>query len=258
MAPDDPSEIKATARQGMENAVASVFRESVKDVTDDITDQYEVETEAEAISNLLSFESFLGLPKEVSGFLETVFTEGAEDQLGVLEIDDTGIFDLIHEDARAYAEDRAAELVGRQWVGDTLVDNPDARWAITDSTRSGLRSLIERAYSEGMSPAQLKKEIKSSYAFSDARAKLIAKTETSKASIQGSLTGWERSGVVSGKSSLLSDDHDHDDECDDNEADGVIALDEDFSSGDDGPPYHPGCNCSLVAELSDESDLEPM
>lgn len=254
MAPEDPSEIKSEAIQGIENAVASAFRESLEEITGTIIDQYEVDIEADAISNLLTFDSFLEIPKEVSGYLELVFNEAGEEALGSLEIDDVGLFDLVHEDARAYADDRAAELVGRKFVAGHLVDNPNAEWQITEATRDGLRALIERAYSEGLSPAALKKEIQANYQFSDARAKLIAKTETAKASIQGSLTGWKRSGVVEGKSSLISGDHDLDDECDENEADGVIPLDAEFSSGDDGPPYHPGCNCALVAELIEEGE----
>lgn len=146
--------------------------------------------------------------------------------------------------------------MGKRVVNGIVIENPDARWAITESTRDSLRTLVESAYSDGFSPAQLKTKIQDNYGFSPQRAKLIAKTETAKASVQGSLGGWKRSGLVQGKESLLSDDHDLDDECDENVGAGVVPLDEDFPSGDDGPPYHPGCNCSVVAELIPEGELE--
>ena len=155
-----------------------------------------------------------------------------------------------------WASSRAAELIGKKWIDGALHDNPNPVYSITEATRDSLRSMIEKAYTDGTSPAELAKDLEGSYGFSKYRSKLIAKTETSKASVSGTITGWKRSGLVEGKSSLLSDDHDEDDECDLNEEDGIIPIDEDFSSGDDGPPYHPGCNCTLVAELIEEEEDE--
>jgi len=103
-----------------------------------------------------------------------------------------------------------------------------------------------------VTPRDLAKQLQEAYDFSLARAKVIAQTETAKASVSGSLMGWRRSGVVQGKSWQVSDDYDQDDECGDNEDAGVIALDDDFPSGDDGPPAHPSCRCALVPELYGE------
>lgn len=240
----------------VESAVVGAFRDIVDQITDGFYEAYELEAEAQKVAALVSLEPLDDLVEDLKEPLESAFFAAGEAALDDLEITEAKLFDLVHEDARAYAEDRAAELVGKRVVGGHVIDNPHAEWRIDEGTREGLKALVERSYSEGLSPAQLAKEIKASYQFSADRAKLIAKTETATASIQGSLAGWKRSGVVEGKESLLSDDHDHDDECDENADAGVIGLEDDFPSGDDGPPYHPGCNCSLVAELVPEGETD--
>lgn len=238
----------------IESSMLSAFRDAANTASEDIIPSYERETDASKIADELSLDSFTDVVDDISDSLGDVFIDAGENAFASLDINDDELFGLVSEDARSYADARGAELVGKKWVDGELVDNPNAEWAITESTRDGLRTLIESAYSDGMTPANLAKEIQQSYLFSSDRAKLVARTETARASIQGSLAGWKRSGVVEGKSSILSDDHDLDDECDENEDAGVIAIDDDFPSGDDGPPYHPGCNCALVAELVDEGD----
>jgi len=218
------------------------------EVSDDIAEAAR-EVAAEIAESLdLSALDEVAVPVEDA--LKGVAIKAARKALRSLEITDKGLFNLANENAAAFARDRGAELVGRKWVDGELVENPDARWAITESTRDKVRDLVERAYTEGMTPAELKEEIEDSTEFSAGRAKLIAKTETAKASVSGTITGWAASGLVTGKQSLLSDDHDLDDECNDAAEEGAIPLDEDFSTGDDGPPYHPGCNCSLIAVLA--------
>ena len=204
----------------------------------------------------LNMSLFDDLFNGVADSLTNVYDDGGRRGLKQLLIDDDDIFDLVAQDALDWAKGRAAELVGKKWIDGKLVDNPNPKWSITEATRDGIKGMIEEAYSAGSSPAELAKNLEGSYSFSKYRAKLVAKTETAKASVSGTLNGWKRSGLVEGKSSLLSDDHDGDDECDENEDDGVIPIDEDFSSGDDGPPYHPGCNCTLVAELLDDEEDE--
>jgi len=78
---------------------------------------------------------------------------------------------------------------------------------------------------------------------SDYRAERLARTETGDAYSQGSLEGYKQSGVVAGKEWLADDSAC--DVCLGNEDDGVIPLDDDFSSGDDSPTAHPNCECSL-------------
>src|SRR6185436_1162198 len=161
------------------------------------------------------------------------------------------LFDRMNQEAIDYAKARGAELVGMKYdSAGELVENPRASWAITESTRDGLRDLIENAFSEGLTPTELGDAIQDSYLFSAARSDLIARTELSFAHVQGELDAMKASGVVSGKSLLLSDQHGDEDECDDAEAEGVVDLDD----GDIDPPLHPNCECTLVYEVAEEEE----
>jgi hypothetical protein len=167
-----------------------------------------------------------------------------------------GIFDQVNERALVYAKARAAEMVGMKWndAGE-LVDNPDAEWAISETTRASINELIQQALDEGMSPHELADAITSATDFSAFRAEMVARTELAKAQTSGALAGWKESGLVSGKSWLLGSEN-VDDECTDNADEGVIDIDETFSSGDDAPPAHPNCACDCVAELMSAEEEE--
>lgn len=240
----------------IESSLIAAFQDMERSVVNIIGDWESIEQHSAMIADLISLDPLETAAQEIVEPLSGSFTIGSDVAYAQLDVTDEKLFDLVHTDAVKYAQDRAAEMVGKKYVHGFWINNPDAKWAITESTRDSLRNAVINAYENGLSPAQLAKELKNSYGFSAARAKLIAKTETSRASIQGTLAGWKRSGLVEGKSSILSDDHDIDDECDENEDAGVVSLDADFPSGDDGPPYHPGCNCSLVAELIPEDEEE--
>jgi hypothetical protein len=241
---------RGTAESDIETAVAAALDTLREKLPSLIASAYEEGQTAEQVAESIDLTVLDEVAVPVGDAIKAVAVQAARKALVSLEITDKGLFDLANENAAAFARDRGAELVGRKWVDGELVENPDARWAITESTRDKVRDLVERAYTDGMTPAELKEEIEDSTEFSAGRAKLIAKTETAKASVSGTITGWAASGLVTGKQSLLSDDHDLDDECNDAAEEGAIPLDEDFSTGDDGPPYHPGCNCSLIAVLA--------
>jgi hypothetical protein len=158
-------------------------------------------------------------------------------------------FDAFNERAYEYARDRGAELVGMKYDEDgNLVQNPNARWAITDTTRNDLRDLETKAFEQGWSPTELKARV-NDLIDDPARAKMIADTELSDAQMQGALAEAKESGLVSGKGVLLSNVHDIDDDCDQAEADGVIPLDDNFSIGEDAPPFHGHCDCDLYFEV---------
>ena len=262
--PFDPTKIKNAAEKNVEETIADAFEDAAKEVADDVIEQYELKTAASKIINLLSFKSYDKIPDEIENSLEAVFGEAAEHAIdGVyVHVDEDvkrdDVFDLANEDAKEYAQSRAAEMVGKKWVNGKLVNNPNAQWVITDTTRDGIKSLIEKAYDKGLTPAEVKSELVSSYGFSKERASMIARTEMNRASTQGTLNGWKQTGVVEGKEWILGDDWEDTFECDcgDNADEGVIPLDDDFQSGDNGPPNHPNCNCSLAATLMDEDDME--
>lgn len=184
--------------------------------------------------------------------LATVAKRGALQALAQLGITDSVSTESVSEQALAFAKDRAAELVCMNWDGDKLITNPNAEWAITDSTRDMLRSSIESGVQEGLSVDALSEKLQDSYAFSAERATSIARTELAYAHTEGNLTSWKESGVVEGKQSLLSSEHTEEDECNDAADEGVIPIDADFSTGDSGPPYHTNCECALIAVLAEK------
>lgn len=166
-------------------------------------------------------------------------------QLGLQ--DDREIVQVVHQDAVDYADERAAELVGKRKVGARLIDRPDSEYAISESTRELLKRQITAALEEGPSPDALAASIQQDYAFSRTRAETIARTELATAHSQGALAGYQsaaRAGVRVQKTWIL--DAEPCVVCQGNEEDGVLDLDESFSSGDDAPPAHPNCECALV------------
>ena len=150
-------------------------------------------------------------------------------------------FDQFSEDAKAYANDRAAELVTD----------------ISNTTRKALRSTVASAIEEGVTNKQLARTIMDSFQFSEERSLMIARTELAMADTQGHIAVSKAAGAV-GKRWLLSNDHDFDDECNDNEQEDVIAWDEDWASGDDWPPSHPNCQCDFQAIYADDPDAEDL
>lgn len=192
----------------------------------------------------------------IVGGIESPLAQAAQraGATALMELSVTDVDILNQVDARAvqFAEERAAEMVGMKFVGDRLVENPNPRWAITDSTREMLREEVTRGVKEGFSTDKIARQIEESYAFSKDRAKVISQTEIARAHVHGNIEGWKASGVVSGKRSILASNHDQDDECDGNADIGEVDLEELFPSGDMAPPYHPNCFCDVVAVLAEE------
>jgi len=143
-----------------------------------------------------------------------------------------GITDLVNTQAVTWAQEHAADLITK----------------LEDDTRDMIRSAVVQAQEEGWSTKKLADALQENHGFSDARAEMIARTETIRADCQGNLAAYKNSALVSGKSWLLGSEHPADDECDDNAAEGVIPLDQDFSSGDEAPPAHPNCTCDFLPE----------
>lgn len=244
---------------------ATFFKKEAKRIAQQVIQHLgksDEEDEAARIVALINMNGWTVTIGDVEEILAAMGKDGARMawlQLGGIP-DDESLVTTADDVTVDYAKQRAAELIGMKYnaAGD-LVENPNPVYAITDTTRDSLQTLITQAMQEGWSNDHLASQIEDNYAFSESRADTIARTETKRADMQGSMSAYRASGVVHGKQSVMSDDHDHDDECDDNEDDGVIPLDDNFSSGDDAPPYHPNCNCTLVPadiEGFDEGDEE--
>lgn len=87
--------------------------------------------------------------------------------------------DVFHEAAEEYAQQRTAELV-------TQLDN---------STKDMLRSDLEKYMKQGLTPQQISDNLAKDYAFSDARALNIARTETGFAWNEAGITLYETGGA---------------------------------------------------------------
>jgi hypothetical protein len=180
--------------------------------------------------------------------LKKISKAGAAKAISTLNIDASRMISDINEVAADWAEQRAAEMVGmRRLPSGRLVQNPDARWTISDRTRQDLNQIIADAFEHKTSMAQLAEDVRGAGAFSEYRAATIATTETSRAENQGNMAGWKTSGLVEQVDWMLSEDHDDADGCDcaDNADGGPYELDEVPEC-----PAHPNCECSLqVAQL---------
>lgn len=166
-------------------------------------------------------------------------------------VDDEAIVELVNEHAVRYARERAAEMVGRKWVGGELIENPSAQWRIDAATRDMVRALVTDAVESGWSNDRLAEALLEHHAFSDARAETIARTETAFADVEGNLEAYRQSGVVAQKQWLTAPGCC--DEC--HEIDGVIVpLDGEFPGGASAPPLHPNCRCDVLPVLEPEQD----
>lgn len=155
--------------------------------------------------------------------------------------------DLANEHAIEFARQRAAEMVGMKWVDGEMVPNPDAQWRIDEGTREMLRGDVRRALQEGWSNDQVAEALADSYAFSEKRALVIARTETARADVEGNLTGYRELGVAK-KQWLTAPDCC--DEC--HEIDGMmVGIDDEFPGGVGGPPLHPNCRCDVLPVIDD-------
>jgi hypothetical protein len=183
-------------------------------------------------------------------------------QIGVANRSD--LVNQVYANSVDYANERAAELIGKKYINGVLVDNPDAEWSITDTTRDELRGIITDAFSGKIPAGEVEDAIRDAGAFSPERAARIARAEISRANNYGALSGYRAS---RDKAHIEIKKAWHPDEdacpiCLDNADDGAIDLDDQFSSGDDAPPAHPSCECSIIpvtgsdlgAEESDEED----
>jgi uncharacterized protein with gpF-like domain len=206
-------------------------------------------------------QEFQTVPLEVQPALESAMLSGIGQGALQLEFSSAGLIASANTVAQNYALERSAELVGmKRDVEGNLVPNPDARWAISDTTRERIREIVADAFSEETSMKEIKTAIQEALAdeaegngiFSEARAELIARTEVSNAQAGGNFTVWRDSGVVRKVRWTTSEDEAVCESCDGN--DNVeVELGHPFPSGDLYPGAHPRCRCVLVvSEISSQ------
>jgi len=153
------------------------------------------------------------LPRRVTEYLQEIAQDTGSRALLQVRSHDSDIITDVNEAAADWAAERGAEMVGKKWVDGELVDNPDARWAISETTREDLRRIITDAFEGPMTIQELADEVEEAGAFSASRAEMIANTEGARAEVKGQLTGWRESGVVDRAQYLLSSDHPENSDC---------------------------------------------
>lgn len=182
---------------------------------------------------------------EITPDLEAASLDAAESfmlRIGLNDQKDAALWKKVLDQARKIARERAAELVGRRVLPDgRIVDNPNAEWAITETTRAALRELSSQAIDEGWTVSQLQHQILEHETFSPARALNIARTETAYARSHGN---HEAAKGVGMKYKSWIPHSDCCDVCQANADQGRIAIDEPFDSGDDCVPAHPSDMCA--------------
>lgn len=193
----------------------------------------------------LELDGLVEVSDELGAVLEQMATDGAMQGLVQLGLgDDQDMLNLANERAIAWSQKHAAELIGKDADSGVLADG----------TRDLIRGTVTDAVSEGWSSKSLADKLADSYAFSDDRAETIARTEVAMAHVAGSMEGYRVSGVVEKKVWLVAEDPC--DECEGNESDGEIDLDDTFSSGDDAPPAHPRCECDVAPIVYDDNESD--
>lgn len=155
------------------------------------------------------------------------------------------LFGLINDRAAAWADRQASDLV-------TNID---------EATRDMINEAVASGIEAGLDVNEIADSIYDLGAFSEERAALIAETEVAAAESNGALEGLKELNSSTSMTVLKTWDTAGDpcDDCQDNEDQGAIPLDDEFNSGDDAPPAHPNCRCALgydVVENSEEDNGE--
>lgn len=186
-------------------------------------------------------------------YLEDAGDEGVDVGIGQVQMVDAGkVRDKAEGEVDQYAATRAAALAGLRYTEDGKLEaDPNAHWPLTDVMRRDIEASVTQAVIEGWTASQLASVIEGTYALSAERAEVIADTEITNAQSGGTYSVWKRSGTVVLVRWVTSLMHDQDDECDDYEALGTVALGHEFAEGLFHPRAHPRCRCSLEAAPHD-------
>ncbi len=232
------------AQSSLSSALSGIFKKQAAKVAKQLSAVGKADKADDPLSDINWTEWQGPLNDSLATYITSTAKSGANEAYMQLAIDDPTAFDLANESAIDWSKTRAAELVGMK-VDDSgdLVPNPKAEYSILDSTREMIRGDVTEALESGATTDELAAKLADSYAFSDTRAEMIARTEIAKADVQGSMILYRESGVVESKQWIVGDGC-----CDDCQAMDrqVVGIDEEFSDGSDGPPAHPQCRCDVI------------
>lgn len=259
MAPIDRERAAIVRQQAkLKKVVAAFLKEKGKDVASQIIEEMGKMSADDAsrlarILEAINLQDWSSLAGDAQAVLEAVAKDGTYEALAQIGFQDAGpdLVNLLNEKALSYSQERSAELVGMKYVDGELVENPNAEWAISESTREFVRADVARAIEEGMSNDDLADLLADNYAFSAERAEMIARTETAFADVAGNMAAYRESGVVESKKWITGADC-----CPECQLlDGmVVGIDEDFpNDGGDGPPLHPACRCDVSPVVTEDN-----
>lgn len=158
------------------------------------------------------------------------------------------ITEYVERGAQQYASSRAAEMIGmRRNEKGELVENPNAKYAISRTTREDVLNTIIQAREEGWTASQLSAVLEASTTFSSARARLIAETEMMNAQSYGTYIFWMAGNKVQTVQWETSGLENVCPMCDGFANQGEVPLGHEFSPGVRHPQAHVKCDCSLKA-----------
>ena len=182
-----------------------------------------------------------GFAIKVKKHLENAFAQGVNNGhvLYAADVDKGTLSDI----AKDWAKENAAKMVGMKYndAGE-LVDNPDSTWSIAQTSRDAVQAKVSKAFEDHLTPSQLSQSISEDSSFEPRRALMIARTETAAAQSVGAVSYYKEAGVDQKEWS----DQDGCDICQANAAQGPIAIDDAFESGDMYAPAHPNCRCVVL------------
>jgi hypothetical protein len=219
-------------------------------------DDSEAEDIAASIAAELDLDELSSLANDLGIDLSNVASDSINQVVAQMGVNDASeLVNQVNDRAVAAARERAAEMVGMRVQDDgTLIENPDAEWAITDSTRDELRRVISTGLEDNVGIDEIIDNVEAMGGFSAERAEMIAETEVRRANSSAALDAYtaakEDLSIPMKKEWLLGPNPC--DICQANADQGPIDLDEPFQSGDDAPPGHPWCECALSPVVQEE------
>jgi len=173
------------------------------------------------------------LKADIAGYLTTIYTSGSAEMItwgktkaGVpIAFEGPPVSEAIK-----WAEKQGARLV-------TQMDT---------ETKRRLAQVVSDGIKNKRGVPGLARDIRNSFdSMTKYRSELISRTETANALSQASLDRMKDMGI-DGKEWVTVGDDRVSPECQGNEAEGVIPVNQNFSSGVMAPPQHPACRCTLA------------
>ncbi len=250
----------APARRRIEAVMRSYFARQEAALLAEINPKLEASTSFKVVA-----ESSRGCAQEINRqqFWEAASHDGvlfansimpssiAPLRMPVASIEDSEYRDTIHDAIMGAAKTLAKELS----LGTVLSNDAASRYlrdnslskltgGLSATSIQRLRDAIAEAWDAGGSYDAIVEAIKETFAqFSDVRAGMIAQTEINDAYVFGRMELARESGFE--EKSWDPDGTDACEICMGNIEDGWIAMDAEFSSGDQAPTAHPNCDCSV-------------